>query len=229
MVNPIIDGHVLSEIPLASFISGKVVDVPMLAGNVGNEGSGLPHLTSIDDYRAYVNATFGGYADEALRIYPVASDSEAWVLSNQLLADQVFVYSTWTAARLQARNLKSPVWYYKFERAPPIPPNSEIIERTFAGAFHVAGTPYAFGNLDALQWNWTDGDKSLSKDVMAAWVSFLKSKNPSIEKANHGEWLKLSPSNHSVKVWDVDSRPELVEPQFSEMISLWDKLYGVTV
>ena len=86
---------------------GGFVDVPMLASNTGNEASGLPHTAFLDVYRAYLNITFGSLAEEAPELYPANNDEEARSTN----------WSTWTAARLQARPLKSKVWYARFHRS----------------------------------------------------------------------------------------------------------------
>lgn len=62
MANPIVDGHVLPDWPLAALRSGKVINVPLLAGNVGNGTFGFPHLASLANCHAYVNASFGEQA-----------------------------------------------------------------------------------------------------------------------------------------------------------------------
>lgn len=85
--NPIVDGHVLPESPLTALLCGKAADVPLLAGNVGEEATGLPHLASLKDYHAYVNENFEGHAEEVLRLYPAITDAEVDTSTSDLLAD----------------------------------------------------------------------------------------------------------------------------------------------
>lgn len=223
--NPVVDGHVLPESPLTALLSGKAADVPMLAGNVGNEASGLPHLGSLADYHAYVNETFGEDAEEVLRLYPATTDSEVRTSTSQLLADQVFVWPTWTSARLQVRNLKSSVWYYRFLRAPPIPPDSDVIEKKFAGAFHGAGVPYAFGNLDAWQWDWTDADRALSRNISDAWARFMRTGSPNDGQEHADSWPALKSSCDLIKIWDGESRLETPGSRVYKMAAFWDRYY----
>lgn len=223
--NPVVDGHVLPESPLTALLSGKAADVPMLAGNVGNEASGLPHLGSLADYHAYVNETFGEDAEEVLRLYPATTDSEVRTSTSQLLADQVFVWPTWTSARLQVRNLKSSVWYYRFLRAPPIPPDSDVIEKQFAGAFHGAGVPYAFGNLDAWQWDWTDADRALSRNISDAWARFMRTGSPNDGQEQADSWPALKSSCDLIKIWDGESRLETPGSRVYKMAAFWDRYY----
>lgn len=225
--NPIVDGHVLPESPLTALLLGKAADVLMLAGNVGNEASGFPHLDSLADYHAYVNATFREHAEEVLRLYPATTDSEVRAATLELLADQVFVWPTWTSARLQVKNLKSPTWYYRFLRPPPIPSHSDVIEKAYAGAFHVAGVPYAFGTLDAWQWDWTDADRALSRNILDAWARFMRSSSPNDGSEHVDSWPALSLSNDLVKIWDIKSRLEIPGSRLHEVTAFWDRYYGI--
>ncbi|KAI0909928.1 alpha/beta-hydrolase [Ustulina deusta] len=227
--NPIIDGYVLPLSPLTAFTSGLAADVPLLAGSVADDGTALPRLGSLADYHAFVRETFREQATEALRLYPATTDTEVRTSSWKLLADQVFSWPTWTSARLQSKHMKSPAWYYVFARAPPIPANSEIVERTFAGAFHVASTMYAFGNLDVWQWDWSDADRSLSRTMMKAWVRFVRFGSPEGSQGGADAWPALSVSRDVVRIWndDGESRLESPGPLAREVVAFWDRYYGV--
>jgi len=225
--SPVVDGHVLPESPLAALLWGKAADVPLLAGNVGNEASGLPHLGSLADYHAYVNETFREHAEEVLRLYPATTSAEVRTSTSELLADQVFVWPTWTSARLQVRNLKSSAWYYRFLREPPIPPDSNVIEKKYAGAFHGAGVPYAFGSLDVWQWDWTDADRALSRNMSDAWARFVRTGSPNDRQEHADSWPALKSSCDLIKIWDSESRLKTPGSRVCEITAFWDKYYGV--
>ncbi|KAI0440507.1 alpha/beta-hydrolase [Xylaria telfairii] len=227
--NPILDGFILPESLLTAFASGRVADIPLLAGHTADDGTALPRLSSLVEYHAFLQQTFGEQADEALRLYPAPTDADVWNSSWKLLAEQVFYWPTWTSARLQSRYMKSPAWYYKFSRAPPIPADSGIVEREFAGAFHLVGMLYAFGNLDAWQWDWTDADRSLSRNVMETWVRFLQTGSPEVSQGDADSWPALSMDRDVVRIWDNDGQLQLEspEPHTREVIALWDKYYGL--
>ncbi|KAI0387434.1 alpha/beta-hydrolase [Hypomontagnella monticulosa] len=225
--NPIVDSHVLPESPLAALLSGKATDIPMLLGNVGNEGTGLPHLDSLADYHAYARETFGESAKEIFRLYPATTDSEVRVSTSKLLADRVFVWPMWTSARLQARNLKSPAWYYRFLREPPIPPDSDIFERSNAGAFHCVGVLYGFSNLDVWQWNWTDADRALAKDVLGTWAQFIRCGHPNGSQGHADSWNPLKSSSNLIKTWGTEPRFEALGARTHEVMAFWDSYYGI--
>ncbi|KAI0544550.1 alpha/beta-hydrolase [Xylaria curta] len=225
--NPIVDGYVLPESPITAFASGRALDIPVIAGHTADDGTALPRLDSLDKYYVFLNETFGEQADEALRLYPASTDDEVWTSSWRLLADQVFYWPTWTSARLQSKYMKSPAWYYEFSRAPPIPADSQIIEKDFAGAFHLAGMLYGLGNLDAWQWDWTDADRSLSKRMMETWVRFMQVGSPEGNPGAADYWPALSTNSDVVRNWDNDGQLQLMSPDqhANEVTAFWDKYY----
>ncbi|KAJ3575212.1 hypothetical protein NPX13_g4116 [Xylaria arbuscula] len=222
--NPIIDGYVVPQPPLEAFTSGDAADIPTLAGAVADDGTALPRLDSLAKYYDYLNGTFGDNADQALSLYPAAVDADVWNASWRLSADQVFRWPTWTSARLQSKNMKSPVWYYDFRRAPPIPANSTLVEKDFAGAFHLVGMLYGFGNLDTWPWDWTEADRSLSRKVMKTWVRFVQSGSPEDEAEGVGSWPPLTASQQLVRIWDDagDLRLEEFGEHSRETTAFWD-------
>lgn len=106
-------------------------------------------LHTLAQYHDFVARTFTK-SKEVLQLYPANTDKEAQHSSNTLLADLTFIWPTWKAAHSQARNLKSPVWYYKFERSVPISQGADFLEKDDC-AFHGANTLYGFGNVKAWQ------------------------------------------------------------------------------
>ncbi|CAH0051844.1 unnamed protein product [Clonostachys solani] len=224
--NPIVDGYVLPESPLATLLSGRMSDVPLLAGNSLDEATSLPYLDSLVEYRAYAKETFGEQEEEFLRLYPATTDSEVRSACFNLLADQVFVWPTWSSAELQAIKMSSPAWYYRFARAPPIA--GEVAESKSAGAFHCAGVPYAFGNLNNWKnWDWTDADRALSKSILETWVRFITSGNPNATEMDSPTWPPLSSTGRNIRIWDLEPRIEVLESRFDQMSAFWKAHYGV--
>ncbi|MER5674228.1 carboxylesterase/lipase family protein [Pseudonocardia alni] len=217
---PVVDGHVLPKDPLAAFLAGEVADVPMLAGNAANEASGLPYVGSLAAYRADVEEAFGEHAAHVLELYPATTDAEARTASWALLGDQVFVWSTWTAARLHQRRLTSPVHYFRFLRRPPIPADADLIERDYAAAFHGAEVPYVFGTLDAWDWDWTDADRALSRRLQQVWIDFARTGDPTA--SGSVDWPTLAGG-----VLGIDIEPGPGAPPDPARMAFWDRYHGV--
>ncbi|MCS5722576.1 carboxylesterase family protein [Herbiconiux sp. CPCC 203407] len=220
---PVIDGHVLPKTPLEAYADGTAIDVPFIAGNAGNEASGLPYLPTLAAYETYVEDEFGVDAAEVLRLYPASDDASAQAASWQLVADQIFVWSNWTAARLQSARLSSPVWHYRFLQEPAVPASAGVIEGDYAGAFHGSDVPYIFGTLDSRAWDWTDDDRRLSDAIQRSWVSFARTGDPTDGGAL--EWPEFDPARPSSRIWQAESRIDDVSD--GERMAFWDRRNGI--
>ncbi|WP_331748254.1 carboxylesterase family protein [Streptomyces chartreusis] len=212
---PVVDGYVLRESPLTAYESGRALDVPMIVGNVGNEGSGLPCLTRLRDYHEYVHREYGPHADRLLRLYPAASDGDVPAASRALEADRVFVWSGWTAARLQSRGGGCPIRHYMFLRQPPIGADSDVAEKSFAAAFHGADLPYLFGTYDVWNWPWTAADRTLGRQLRAAWLAFADTGDPTSGDSSLQlpSWPEFAEDAPTTMVWGLPA------PIVSDVIS----------
>ncbi|KAI1110474.1 alpha/beta-hydrolase [Nemania sp. NC0429] len=246
--NPIVDGRVLPESPLAALASGAAADVPLLCGNVADEATGLPHLDSLAEYRAFVGdmltaavATDDGHDhdDGTLSLYPAADDNDVQAATLRLLADQVFVWPTWAAARLSSRrktsSSSSPVWYYQIRRAPPVP--ATATEASYAGVFHCAGVPYALGTFDSWRpgWAWTDEDRRLSRELMGAVARFVTTGAPGDGSVGYWPPLEAGSSGSDgggggpIVVFGEDGSPAVqgLNTGAAEAMTFWDRFYGL--
>ncbi|EPE28830.1 alpha/beta-Hydrolase [Glarea lozoyensis ATCC 20868] len=166
----------------------------------------MPSLKSLAEYHTYVEATFQEQAKEVLCLYPAATDTEVQRATSQLLADQCFVWPTWTSARLQIKNLKSQAWYYKFLAAPIIPQDLDVIEKKHAGAFHGVGVA------------------ALSKDFLGALVRFLQTGSPS----DADSWPAVDANGGLIMNWDSNSSKVKPSGERLNKISMfWDTYYGI--
>jgi para-nitrobenzyl esterase len=220
---PVVDGHFLPETPQAAHAHGRQLDIPMIIGHAGNEASGLPYLTTLEDYDTFAREEFGEFADEFLSLYPAGSDDQVQQATWDLEADRTFIWSSWTAARAQRTAGTAPVFYYRFDREPPIPQNAGIIEASYARAFHTGEVPYVFGNLDVRDWPWSTGDRDLATAISRAWQSFAATGDPNVSGVT--EWPVLEESAPSALLWDV--KPTVGFPVNAERMELLDRFNKV--
>lgn len=78
---------------MAAFISAKVAEMPLLAGKVGNEASGLPFLDSLADYHEFVNDTPRSMPRKRyVCILQPLTDAEICASASEFLTVQCFVW-----------------------------------------------------------------------------------------------------------------------------------------
>jgi para-nitrobenzyl esterase len=110
---------------------------------------------------------FGSAAPDFATLYPPGSDPRAAFLRGYGV--QTFGWSMRSWARAMGA-LRSPAFYYYFERAPSTPAGDP-------GARHGAELAYVFGNLDSSKVT-SDADRERSELMMAYWTAFAATGDP---------------------------------------------------
>lgn len=171
-MGPIVDGWVLSKSEQTLLKEGAGSDVPVLVGNVANDGLlSLPRLQTLEAWRAYSTSTYGRFAAEYRTLYPAGEAAE---IRDSLLAaardrERVSLY-LW--AKLRQTRARAPIYTYFFTRGVPWPQHPEF------GAFHSGDLPYFFDNLVVLDRPWTEEDRRLATEASAYLRHFAARGNP---------------------------------------------------
>lgn len=170
----IVDGWVLPQDVQTIFSQGKQNDVPLLVGNNADEGTTLAPQGATLTSAVFTSGTqqrYGSQAEQFLKIYPAASDSEAVTSFYSAYRDQVFGWEMRTWARMAARTGHHRVYEYYFSHRPPGPQSARL------RAFHGCELPYVFGNF-IWPFPWDDADHKLSETVSTYWTNFAKTGDP---------------------------------------------------
>ena len=170
----IVDGWVLPQDVQTIFAQGKQNDVPLLVGNNADEGTTLaPQGAALTEtvFLSGVKQRYGSQADQFLKAYPSASDSEAVTAFYSAYRDQVFGWEMRTWARFAVKTGHHPVYRYYFSHRPPGPQSAHL------RAFHACEIPYVFGNF-VWPFPWEDADRKLAETVSTYWVNFAKTGDP---------------------------------------------------
>lgn len=195
--SPYVDGDLLPEPLEQAFLSGHVHDVPVLLGCTKNEATvliGDRHAVT----REAVEAAFARKypndraALQALYEPDVARDPAAALArfrSENTLANMRFY------ARVLDRGNTAPVYTYLFSRQVP------GVDSAFYGAYHASEIPYHFGNLPLIPRPFTDGDRALSRAMMAYWRTFAASGVPQAPGAP--AWRPYDPAQDAWMHLDV--------------------------
>lgn len=201
--SPTIDGYLLPKSLPEIFEAGEQAKIPVL---VGWNSAEVPFqflmraaAPTLENYKKTLATIYGDKADEALKLYPAATDEEVIKSATALSSDRFIVYSTWKWADLQINTGGKPVYRYLFSRirpamtaqmgnaapglaggvvkgdaakaAPKTPPA--------VGAAHASEIEYAMGNLASNKvYAWEPDDYKVSETMENYFANFIKNYNP---------------------------------------------------
>ena len=173
MSGPIADGVVIPAQQRGAFEQGRFDKMPTLLGNNRDEGSYVTRsypVHTLSDYLKYLRApaVFGADADQALRIYPAASDADVPAAVAQSFGDAQYNEGSRGVARAMAK-AGQPVYRYVFTRQ---------ASGTGPGPNHGDEVPYVFNTLATQPGHYDGADRRLADTMADAWVRFAKTGNP---------------------------------------------------
>ena len=212
---PVIDGEILTAMPIECIAAGASCDVDVLVGYNTDEyrlycvPSGAIDL--VDERQVRRTAAYGLSANEAAATYrlrhPGATPGEFFAA---IITDWFFVMPAIRLAEAHAKHRASGTYMYEFAWQPP----------TFGGrigACHMAELGFVFNNLSSKAFAAIIGDEppqQLADTMHRAWVAFATSGDPG--------WQEYAPDHRAVMRFDTVSQPT-TDPHTSER-ALWDGL-----
>lgn len=166
----IVDGWVIPEQPAKVFAEGGQMKIPVLIGSNATEASVFGHggPKTLAEFKTYLRADAGEYADEEFRLYPAASDAEVPAMYLQFQDDQ-FAYGAYSMARAMSR-IGQHAYLYGFTFA-------ATGKRAALGAYHGEELSFLANSFPA-DWEHTQDDESLGATMRLYWTEFAKSGNP---------------------------------------------------
>ncbi len=176
----VVDGHMLTEAPAATFAAGRQARVPLLVGTNSQEaghqavlGDAMPTRAN---YAAALARLYGGQAAQVEALYPAATDAEVVGAATALASDRFLTAATWTWADLHRRS-GAPTYLYLYKRVRPSPLAAPGPSPW--GAVHSAEIEYALGNLDVNPaYVWTADDRRVSATMSGHWAAFVRTGDP---------------------------------------------------
>jgi para-nitrobenzyl esterase len=170
-----VDGWVFDEAPARVFESGDQADVELMIGFNADEWTTMrrywPDVT-VEGLKEALRNRYGELADQAMAIYPAATDAEAVAAADNLMTDLWFACpSRFIADRMERAG--GVAYFYVFSRVVPAP-GGELL-----GAFHGAEVPYAFDSLAKETWiHRNEVDERLADAMADYWVRFAATGDP---------------------------------------------------
>jgi para-nitrobenzyl esterase len=180
----IVDGYFLPESPLAIYSAGKQSHVPLLAGWNADEGSAQPvfgdNAATPANLEAALRRLYPNGADEAFKVYPASSDSQAKRAAEELSRDRGVGSTMWNWLELQRTTGGVTTYRYEFDRPRPAPPGSTGTD-VRPRAYHSAEIEYVFSMLPHRATPWPEEDWALAALMSAYWTNFAKTGDPNAQ------------------------------------------------
>lgn len=198
----IVDGWVVPAQPAAIFADGKQLPVAVLVGSNADEAAVFGHGDgTVPEYRAFVRAYTGAYADEVFAVYPAASNTEASAQRVRLESD-LFAYGAYALAGAMTRAGQR-AFLYELTCA-------ETGPRAALGAYH--GLELRFlGNSFPADRPRDPADDLLGKRLRTYWTQFAKTGSP--EAPGLPAWPAFNPRAPRVQSLGHTIGSRAVSPQ----------------
>jgi para-nitrobenzyl esterase len=171
---PVIDGSFIREPLSSTYLAGRQMDVPLLAGFNRDEGGPPPSGMTVWRWRVFALRRFRTNALEFLALYPCGNDADARRSAADFNGDSFISYGTWKWMEYHRKTAHNPIYRYRLDLAAPA---SKFHPEEIA--FHSDDIEYVFGTLDTRSGAvWRDSDRRLSEQIMSYWTNFAKTGNP---------------------------------------------------
>lgn len=179
--NLIVDGGMLKQSVVQALINNSIAEkprkhIPLLIGNVADEGSMFAQRAKIDTlekYRAFLADRYGAKAENMEDLYHAPTDKEVPLALTRLFSE-IFIGSTRVHAHLANEHAgeKQPnIFIYLFNH------KDKPMLASGWNVYHGSELPYFFGTVDDKE-KYTDEDRELSRLIRTYILNFARTGNP---------------------------------------------------
>lgn len=164
---PMVDGKLLTSVPLDAFRRGEQARIPYIIGWNSLEFP-LPAaaLSGNNPMNSAIPASLRAHAES---VYP---DKDSYSLN--FLSDLLFVEPAVTLARFHSSR-GNPTFVYQFSIVP------KAAQKILKGAVHASDREYVFQTLGSSNWPTDANDADQARTISAYWTGFAKTSNPNGE------------------------------------------------
>ena len=178
-----VDGYAITEQPYLTYAKGNTDEEALLNGFNVHEADFFAFANKVtsENYVEKLTPYLGDYAEAAAALYPARPVDPAYKLAvveqggdakgafDTVLSVCWFTYSHDLWSR-QVAGAGKPVYLYQFTK-----------DNGSLGSAHGGEMPYAYGNLNAHDWLYDEGDYKLSGVMQQYWLNFIKTGDPNGE------------------------------------------------
>ena len=211
----VIDGWVLPEAQIETFKAGRQAAVPLMVGNLADEGENLiPINTTLtkEAYDAYVDASFGSEASRIKQAYAAELEQSPGIAQHAIVTDQFMAFAMRRWAEYQTARHPSTYLYF-MDHVPPafhlyMPDEPELAHPKGPrhAAYHSGDLAFVFGTVDKVGLDWNEEDRALSGLMVKYWTNFARTGNPNSDDIP--EWPAFRRESLSTQV--LNAQPHTV-------------------
>jgi len=222
--NAVVDGRELPLHPYQAVSTNRINPVPLLSGNVLNEGTlfvgGYPRPVSLQTYTQFLVKQFAVLNTLVLTQYP-CNQSDCWPVMAEVIGDFTLVCPTIQIANSLISSSKGN-YGYVFSHVPSwsLPVYHNV------GAFHSSEIAFVFSTLAISYTTVTPVETILSNQMTQLWTNFAITGNPNLPNNITQIWPSYTSSSNYTRIVFNDTlstRPawKILECAF------WDNIYRI--
>jgi para-nitrobenzyl esterase len=171
---PMIDGKIVIETPEQALLSGRAMQIPVIAGANSND-IGFSFAKSLDE----LFAPFGANKEKAQALYDPEKSGEFRKIGVLVASDRMMVEPARFVVRTVAGTGQR-AYEYRFSYV------AESLRKQWKGAPHATEIPFVFDTVAARYTkDLAAADEATAKAALAYWVAFAKTGNPDGEGRPH--------------------------------------------
>ena len=206
-----VDGYALIKTPYETYMEGEYNEKAIIHGYNHLEAAAfiLFDGANLKNYEDKMRGYFGDYYDEAMALYPAASDKEAAANWEEIWGAVFFDYLHYCLNRMAVKN-DIPVYEYYFTKE-----NGRI------GSWHSGEEVYLYGNIPEDSELYDDYDRYLSDVMKNYFINFATTGNP------NGKGLPVWEQNlTSDNVLEFGDNFGMIKEEEHALFELLDKMQG---
>src|SRR6185437_15707498 len=186
----IVDGWVVPRQPARIFAEGKQMRIPVLVGSNADEATVFGHeQKTVGEYKKHLQQDTGEYSDGEFKLYPVSSDADVPLRSEQLESDEFACGAYSFAAAMSRTSANSYLYYFTY---------SDPRDGGRLGAHHGEELFFLSSSFPD-GWQPTNKDRELGSQMRSYWAQFVKTGNPNFHDGT--KWPAFD--SHSPRYLDL--------------------------
>lgn len=171
----VVDGRFCTGNSNDLYIENKTQQIPIMFGHTSTEFPMQPQVKTVEEFKAFANETYGGDAEEFLKICASSTGSISEMLYKATVSHLEFTIRLFARSKALTGE-KTPIYYWLFD--PEIPGWDN------PGTFHSSDLWFFWETLAKCWRPFTGKHYDLARQMCNYWANFIRSGNPNGKDAD---------------------------------------------